>query len=382
MHPIRHAIALALLLLTSVPLCLGNRAAAGVMDGFMDPTDGQFDASNWLLTKRGFLLNPMIITEPALGYGAGATALFFHKSKTDRERDKNADEHEALGLPPSISFAVGAGTETKSWFTGGGHFGSFLEDRVRYLGGAGYMALNIDFYFEDKALPYSLDGVFVLQDLQVRILRSNFFLGVRYTYAHFESVFDFPSGVPGFIPTDITTDMSGLGPVFRYDSRDNIFNSNNGIELGIIPLIFAEALGSDEDYQILSTEARIYRTLFEKIVLAVRADSGLSFGDTPFYALPAISTRGVSRTRYQNEFAVSSEIQGRWEVWKRWSLLGFVGLGWSGGDIKTLPSSEFVPSGGGGFRYQMARLIDLQLGMDFAGSPEQFAFYFAIGTGW
>ena len=49
------------------------------MDEFMDPTDGQFDVSNFLLEKRGFLLNPFIITEPSIGYGGGATLLFFHE---------------------------------------------------------------------------------------------------------------------------------------------------------------------------------------------------------------------------------------------------------------------------------------------------------------
>jgi len=115
--------------------------------------------------------------------------------------------------------------------------------------------------------------------------------------------------------------------------------------------------------------------------LAILIDSGWSFGDTPFYALPAVRARGVPATRYQNEYAVSSELQGRWQVWKRWSLIGFLGLGWSGGDIEVLDDSKFIPSGGG-FHYLIARLLQLQTGMDFAGSEGEFAFYFQVGTGW
>jgi hypothetical protein len=42
--------------------------------------DGDFDLSDWLLDRRGFLPVPVIITEPAVGYGAGLFALFFRQS--------------------------------------------------------------------------------------------------------------------------------------------------------------------------------------------------------------------------------------------------------------------------------------------------------------
>jgi len=45
--------------------------AASMMDGFTDPADGMFDVSDWLAEKKGFFPVPMIITEPAVGYGAG-----------------------------------------------------------------------------------------------------------------------------------------------------------------------------------------------------------------------------------------------------------------------------------------------------------------------
>lgn len=353
-------------------------SAEGQLDPFLDPQDGQLDVSNFLLTKRGFLLNPIVITEPSVGYGGGATLLFFHESEADEERE----EGEPLGLPPSVSFAVGAGTETSSWFTGGGHFGTFLEDRVRYLGWAGYASLNIDFNVGGQSLDYGLDGYALVQQLQVRIGSSDFFLGGRYLYSHLESEFDFGITLPSLLPEKLTFDASGIGPTARYDSRDNIFAANRGIEIEVTPLVFTQTLGSDRTYQTVDTTSRFYLPLHQRFVGALRVDSSLSFGDTPFYALPAIRNRGVPATAYQNEYSVSSELQGRWNVWKRWSLIGFAGLGWIGGDIDVLDDSEFVPSGGGGFRYLIARLLGLQMGMDFAGSEGEFAFYFQVGTGW
>jgi hypothetical protein len=39
---------------------------------FTDPEDGAFDLSNLLLTHRGVLPVPTLITEPAVGYGLGS----------------------------------------------------------------------------------------------------------------------------------------------------------------------------------------------------------------------------------------------------------------------------------------------------------------------
>jgi len=50
---------------------------------FKDPEDGKLDASEWLLDRKGFLPVPILITEPAVGYGAGAALLFFRESIGD-----------------------------------------------------------------------------------------------------------------------------------------------------------------------------------------------------------------------------------------------------------------------------------------------------------
>jgi len=52
---------------------------------FKDSTDGAFDVSNFLLQKDGFLLIPSIITEPAVGYGAVAAAVYFHSSYSEKK---------------------------------------------------------------------------------------------------------------------------------------------------------------------------------------------------------------------------------------------------------------------------------------------------------
>ena len=56
-------------------------------------------------------------------------------------------------------------------------------------------------------------------------------------------------------------------------------------------------------------------------------------GDVPFYGYPFVQLRGVPAMRYQDERVLNLEVEGRWQFWKRWSLVGFVGKGFADGDV-------------------------------------------------
>ena len=47
-------------------------------ENLIDPEDGKFDMSSYLKSARGFLPVPIIITEPAVGFGLGAAVVYFH----------------------------------------------------------------------------------------------------------------------------------------------------------------------------------------------------------------------------------------------------------------------------------------------------------------
>jgi hypothetical protein len=104
---------------------------------FVDPQDGHFDMGAFLAGKRGFLPVPLIITEPAVGYGGGLAVAYFHdREHSNGDRTDGASESAAAegGLPPSITAVLGAATENGSWIGGAVHQGIWRNDSIRYLG--------------------------------------------------------------------------------------------------------------------------------------------------------------------------------------------------------------------------------------------------------
>ena len=370
--------------------------AASFFDQFIDPHDSKFDASDWLLNKKGFLPVPIIVTEPAVGYGAGAALLFFHAKRGKQSlehadlRFKQNNDQKKPSLPPSISGLVGLGTENGTWAAGGFHFGSWKHDRMRYTGGVVYPSVNLTFYgtgdrpIIERGLAYNLEGWFLFQELVFRIKNSNFFLGPRFIYYNADSAFDLKLPIEGLDPWQFSVKSYGLGLEAAYDSRDNIFTPNSGIRADISSMYFSvdgEITGS-RDYRMTDANAKFYWPLFSNIVLGWRLRGGFGSGDIPFYALPFIDLRGIPAMRYQGENVLVTELETRWNVNDRWSLVFFGGVGATADSVGDFNDSEDRWAGGGGFRYLIARLLGLYTGIDIARGPEDWVFYIQTGSAW
>jgi hypothetical protein len=370
--------------------------AAPFFDQFIDPHDSKFDTSQWILDKKGFLPVPIIITEPAVGYGAGAALLFFHAKKaapilqkTESRITNDRDTKKTL-LPPSISGLVGLGTENGTWAAGGFHFGSWQQDRMRYLGGVAYPSVNLTFYgggespILSKGLGYNLEGWFLLQELLFRIKNSNFFLGPRLIYYNVDSRFDLNLPIEGIAPWQFNLQSYGLGVKAVYDSRDNIFTPNTGISAGISTMFYTvdNEITDSKDYRMTDASSKIYWLLFSDIVLGWRLHGGFSSGDVPFYALPFIDLRGIPAMRYQGDNVLVTEIETRWNVNTRWSLIFFGGVGRTADSLGDFSKSENRWAGGTGFRYLIARMLGMYTGVDIARGPEDWAFYIQVGSAW
>lgn len=163
--------------------------AASMMDGFTDPEDGMFDVSHWLAEKKGFIPVPIIITEPAVGYGVGAALVYLHDPLAgcvpDGETfDPQSKDADGKLIPPSISAVFGMYTENDTWMAGGAHLGVWQNDNIRYTGAVATGSINMKFYRnvlgEDLSVDVNIDPDVLYQGIKFRLDGSGIFAGVNY----------------------------------------------------------------------------------------------------------------------------------------------------------------------------------------------------------
>ena len=352
---------------------------------FRDPEDGAFDVSSFLSTRVGFLPVAMPITEPAVGYGLGLGLTFFH----DEPQVVNYPGQPPRVIMPSITAVFGASTESETWAAGLGHVGVWNEGRTRYLGAGGYTSLNLDWFgrgdsLSGRSIAYTNEVLFIYQKITFKLGDSNFFLGPQYRFLATDARFARDATSSGVTDSELQSQISGVGAVLAYDSLDEPFSPTRGIRAELAYAQQTEALGSDFDYGRLNAFAITYVPLREDVVLGLRLDGGLiTGGDAPFYDLPSLMTRGVPRGRYVDDAALLAEAELRYDLTRRWTLVGFGSAGRVADSFGDLASAEDHFAVGGGFRYLVARQYGMRMGVDVGYSDDGDAsVYVTLGTGW
>jgi hypothetical protein len=125
-----------------------------------------------------------------------------------------------------------------------------------------------------------------------------------------------------------------------------------------------------------------FTPLLRTLHLGVRGDGAASIGDAPFYLRPFIGLRGAPIMRYQGEEVAQIEAELRWQFWRRFSLVGFAGVGAAWNDLTRFRASQTVVTGGVGFRYELARRYGIHMGLDVAFGPDNAAVYVQVGSAW
>jgi len=373
----------------------GMAISASMMDDFTDPQDGMFDVSHWLAEKKGFFPVPIIITEPAVGFGLGAALLFLHDPLAGKTADGETFDPQSIDkkgrlIPPSVSALFGAYTENDSWFVGGAHMGVWKNDRIRYTGALAQASVNLKFYGLDGSTGATGDGIkfnieptIFLQQLKFRIKDSDFFAGINYLLLDSTVEFNPSASLPIEIPSiKFDSTSASVSLLLDYDSRDTLFTPSSGLSSGIKASFYREAFGSDNEFEKYKAYAKFFTGLTDTLVLGLRADVETLNGDAAFYEYPFISMRGIPAMRYQGETVTVGEAEFRWNFTPRWSLILFGGAG-KAQSIDTIDANDdTVFSKGVGFRYFIARRFGAHAGADIAKGPEDTAFYITFGQAW
>jgi hypothetical protein len=347
---------------------------------FFDPKDGQLDLSALLEDPRGFLPVPLIVTEPAVGYGGGMVGMFL------RPRKEAGDEGWAR---PDISAIGGFGTQNGTWGGLAGDSSLWLAGRLKTLVGGGTGRVNLDFFglsadpsTINEGVRYSLQFSGAIAQANWKLApKSPWAVGVRYVYADVDPTLRDQPQFPN-LANGIRVKISAPTAIVEYDSRDNVFTPTRGIFSESSYMDSRTELGATDDFNRFEQVLMGWWPARDDVTLGARGDYARSSGGTPFFLRPYIQLRGVPVMRYQGDQMASAEFESRWQFYGRWSVVAFGGVGTTRTNRDGFFATQNVGSGGFGFRYLLASKFGLHAGIDVAHSPGTTAFYIQVGNAW
>jgi outer membrane protein assembly factor BamA len=190
--------------------------------------------------------------------------------------------------------------------------------------------------------------------------------------------------------TVTSTTSSGFSLNALYDTRDNPINPSGGTLVTARFAISPTWLGSDDSWQSLQGEVRVYPILSRRgrQVLALRGSAWLAFGQAPYLDLPAIGAdydnrtgRGYAQGRIRGtdllyaeaEYRVTLSGNGLWGAVAFANLTSASGLG-----SRELPAPD--PGVGLGLRVKLNKRSATNITIDFAFGAEGSKGLF-LGTG-
>jgi Omp85 superfamily domain len=344
-----------------------------------------FDMSHYLLKQKGFLPIPIIITEKAVGYGGGLAALWFGTPPIPPPGEE--DKFQTPPVTGAAAFYAG-----ESYGVGAGVYRPINGDRIRYFGMALGTSLGLKFYgfdpdapIADDPLLYTFKLVGTEQRLQYRLRDTPFYVGAHYQFASTSSEFDFGFVSPiGVGDRDLDYTVSGAGLSAEFDTRDNFLDAKRGQVVSANATWFGPALGGTTSFGKFKTAALLYEQPTTQWGYGVRFDLRTAWGDVPFFEVPYVSLRGITKQQFSNDVVLMQENEVRYTVATRWTVLAFGGAGYSAPAWHRLDDGHASFAGGAGFRYLLATRLGLGTGIDLAMGTggDSPSIYFQIGSAW
>lgn len=178
--------------------------------------------------------------------------------------------------------------------------------------------------------------------------------------------------------------ISGLGPAFLYDSRNNPLNTTQGWYAEAGTYLNRKALGSEFNFTRYTLDVRKFLPLSSKVVLAFQGVGTFSSGQVPFREMAMLGggkiMRGFYFGRFRDRQLIAVQSEYRHQVLPRLGLVAFGSIGKVGNQVSDLGLTNLKTSAGAGLRLMLNRKERLNIRIDYAvGSDQASGFYFAIG---
>jgi hypothetical protein len=330
------------------------------------------DDETKLKAQRGnFVVVPIPIANPTLGEGLVAGAAYFYPQSEEEKKLQPASLTAAAGMYTSNDSRAFAVVQQNYWKRGDWRF-------TGVLGGADLRLslLTPEESTSGASVDWRINGTFLFAKIARRI-KGNWYGGILTRVVDANQSIEIPE-----VESDFETGSDllsvGLGIYAEYDSRDNPFNSSGGRYFKIDALFNDEAIGSDSTYQSYSAAFRSYHRLTDSVVLAWEIQGCKRGSSTPLWDACTVKLRGFSATDYLGKVSTSGQAEARWQLSKRWGVVGFAGAGYIGSSFNDIREREAIPSYGVGLRFSVLPAKRINLRVDYARSTDSSAIHVSV----
>ncbi|WP_045383687.1 BamA/TamA family outer membrane protein [Vibrio campbellii] len=324
------------------------------------------------LIDWGILPGPFVNPEQGFGIGIAAVGLY-----TPYDWQKG-DPYSTVTVTSygSTSGSYGLGVNNRSYLQG---------DKVRLLGEA-WISHTPGYYWgigsqaaenDDNKVQYEGQRLQLSPKIAVEVA-PNTYAKLGWQWQSFSKV----DGVDGdILPSEVAdATSSGVLVGMEYDTRDFEPNPMQGQFLDIEWIANRNSLGSDEDYDNLVANYRLYQQWSDTTIVAMEVYSQSIFGDAPWFDYAQLGDdqrmRGYYQGQYRDKHQLSTQVEIRHTIAGRHGVVGWLGAGNIAPTYHDLFESSWLPTVGVGYRFAFkARInvrVDLGVGKDSTG------FYFQI----
>ncbi len=177
--------------------------------------------------------------------------------------------------------------------------------------------------------------------------------------------------------------ISGLGPVFILDTRDNVYSSAKGYKLEMATVLYHEALGSQFRYAQAFLDAAVFTRPWKKYkhVIGAQLLSENTWGDVPFFALPKLGGSKVMRGYYQGRFVdqkqMAAQVEYRFPLFWRLEQTLFTSASFIGKHHEDWRFDQMITAAGSGLRFVVNQNDRIKIRFDVAYG-EEVNFYFTF----
>lgn len=174
--------------------------------------------------------------------------------------------------------------------------------------------------------------------------------------------------------------ISGLGMILNHDTRNNIFQPENGWFNRLQWMKFSPSLGSRFNFSQWTIDVRKYFATKPQQVLALQSWWSFTQGDAPFQHLSLIGgserMRGYFEGRFRDRHATVQQAEYRFKVYRNLGMVTYAHAGQVVSSTKDFAFNRFRYGAGIGFRYRLTP-DGLNIRLDLA-IGDQRAFYFGL----